>query len=364
MNPHSAQPNASEAQRLDAATHWLLRLREAGASEDDVMRWLEWCDADARNQQAFERVQELWQIAGNLAPEVQRGELRGVPTFLQRMRAYALNSWFGFLESLRDHRPAVAMGVLLIAVVAGAASWSLRGALIWQDVGDHELLAAAVAERVRHAQLSDGSRVQLAAKSTVAVQYTENERSLELKDGEAYFTVAPNAQRPFVVTIGAVRVRAVGTAFNIRRAGERIVVTVAEGTVDVYQDSDDRQPSGGVRVDNRMRVEAGGEVAWDAHAAQAPVVASVNPSDALSWREGRLEYSDEPLGAVIADFNRYSKRQAVFTDDAIKQLRFTGTLMTEVSNEWIHVLPRLFPIMVRERDGVYVIEPLYTPRTG
>jgi transmembrane sensor len=363
MSPHSAQPNASEAQRLDAATHWLLRLREAGASEDDVMRWLEWCDADARNQQAFERVQELWQIAGNLAPEVQRGELRGVPGLLQQIRTYALNSWFGFLESLRDHRPAVAMGVVLIAVVAGAAAWNLRGAMIWQNVGDHELLAAAVAERVRHAQLSDGSRVQLAAKSTVAVQYTENERSLELKDGEAYFTVAPNALRPFVVTIGSVRVRAVGTAFNIRRAGERIVVTVAEGTVDVYQDSP-QLPNDGVRADNRVRVDAGGEVAWDSQAAQAPVVASVNPAEALSWREGRLEYTDEPLGAVIADFNRYSKHQAVFTDDAIKQLRFTGTLMTEVSNEWIHVLPRLFPVMVRERNGTYVIEPLYTPREG
>src|SRR5690606_28196260 len=112
-----------------------------------------------------------------------------------------------------------------------------------------------------------------------------------------------------------------------------------------------------------VRVDAGGEVAWDARARQAPVVASVNPAEALAWREGRLEYTDEPLDAVIADFNRYSKVRAVITDEAIKQLHFSGTLLTEVTGEWIHALPHLFAVRVRENAGTYIIEPLDKTRS-
>lgn len=350
-----APRNLSDAQRLEAASEWLLRLRDERATEDDIMRWVDWCESDPRNQRAFEQAQQFWRVAGGLADEVEQGELRSAPGLGARVRAAVLNSWFGLRESLREHRPAVAMAAAMIAVVAGAAAWNLRGTLVWQEVQDHETVAAVVAERVRHAQLSDGSRVQLAAKSTVAVQYNERERSLELKDGEAYFTVAPNPQRPFVVRVGDVRVRAVGTAFNVRRAGERIVVTVAEGTVDVYQAvSEPNLPAA-----NSVRIQAGSEVAWDARATQAPTVAAVNPAEALSWREGRLEYTEEPLAAVIADFNRYSKRRAVITDDVVKEMRFSGTLLTEVTGEWIHALPRLFPVMVRENEGTYIIEPLY-----
>lgn len=356
MTPRTAQADSGEARRLEAATEWLLRLRDDAASEQDILRWVQWCESDPRNQHAYERAEALWRISGGLAGEVSQGELRCPRRGLvPRMRSALISGRYGLRKSLREHRPSMAIAMLLVAVIAGGGAWNLRGALQWPLTDDNALIAAAVAESVHHAQLSDGSRIQLAAKSTVAVQYTPQERSLELQGGEAYFTVAPNSQRPFVVTVGDIRVRAVGTAFNIRRAGERIVVTVAEGTVDVYQAGAGMAAS--TISERGLRVTAGGEVAWDARATQAPVMAAVDPAEALAWREGRLEYTDEPLAAVIADFNRYSKRPAVISTEAIGHLRFSGTLLTNVTNEWLHALPRLFPVTVREQDGAYIIEP-------
>lgn len=187
--------------------------------------------------------------------------------------------------------------------------------------------------------------MELAPKTSVAVQYTDQQRLLDLQGGEAYFTVAHNRERPFIVQVGKLRVRAVGTAFNVRSAGERVVVTVAEGTVDVYpaaaQPSKTQSQSVTGPMPGAVRVTAGSEVAWTA---SGPVVALVNPANALGWRKGRLDYLNEPLGSAIADINRYSSRPIIIRDPAIDQIVFSGTVMTAATDSWIQALPSLFPI--------------------
>lgn len=338
-----------DARRLEQAADWAALLRD-DAGEEDIVRWLCWCEADPRNQDAFDRVQSFWRVAGGLADEVEDGELHGAVERAQPRRARRRLPSF-----------AVAASVLVAVVVAGALGWNLYERIYWPQVGG-DAVVAATADPVRNAQLPDGSRIQLATRSTVEVNYSERQRFLKLRDGEAYFSVTHNPQRPFVVHIDGVRVRAVGTAFNIRKAGQRTVVTVTQGTVEVYRDGDDRQ----------LRAVAGEQVAWenapeDREARDTPArspapdseikVASVDISEVLAWREGRLEYTDEPLYAVIADFNRYSQRPVEIRGDAIRHLRFSGTLFTDVTKEWLYALPHLFPVTVRKQGDTYVIEP-------
>lgn len=350
---------SDDAQRLEVAAEWADRLRDESASEEEILRWVQWCELDPRNQDAFDRVQAFWRVSGELAQEVRQGELIvGLAPRADPPRNWFAGSWDWLIDLLHVHRHAVTLSALMAALIFGAAVWGLRGALSWPTVADVDLIAAA-AQPVRQAQLSDGSRIQLAAKSTVTVHYSEAQRDLELRDGEAYFLVAPNKHRPFVVAIGDVRVRAVGTAFNIRRAGGRVVVTVAKGIVDVYRvDANGTEITKSPDDDLRqVRVAAGDQVIWNGDNDKSPVVTAVDPAQALAWREGRLEYTDEPLEAVIADFNRYSKRPARIDADAIRKLRFSGTLLTDVTDEWLRALPQLFPVEIREQDGEYMIEP-------
>ena len=341
-----------EAQRLETATEWLMRLRENPDDDEVIVGWVQWCERDPRNQHAFERVQQLWQLSGGLAAEVVAGELTGpVPLALRGWRPHVRRAGFGLRRALRRPAGLAAAALMILVMGTAAGGWQLRGNWAWLPAPtDAEAVVAAPARPVHHAELADGSRMQLAARSTVAVEYSPVLRQLELQAGEAYFTVQSNPQRPFVVKVGAVRVRAVGTAFNVRRAGERIVVTVTEGVVDVFRDAVASEP---------LRVRAGGEVTWETAAANAPVVASVDPAQALAWREGRLEYTDEPLSAVIADFNRYADREVRIVDPRVADMRFSGTLLTRLTGQWLHTLPRLFPIAIREQGDHLVIEALY-----
>lgn len=323
--PGPLKPERGDAQRLEVAAEWVLRLRDETTGEEDILRWMNWCEADPRNQQAFDRAQQLWDISAGLAGEVVDGELIAA----QRPRF----RW-------QDAPPRLAFAAACVLAVAIGTLWLGGGR---DRVHDPNLVATPTGESVHESRLSDGSTLLLAAESVVAVHYSEHERALELQGGEAYFSVAPNPQRPFVVTAGGIRIRAVGTAFNIRRAEDRVVITVAEGTVDVYE-----------RGEAALRVSAGNQLRWGAHQ-RNPVVASVNPASALSWREGRLEYMNEPLSGVIADLNRYSRRKVSIHGDAIGSLRFSGTLLIDSTEEWLHALPGVFPVEVRERGSGYLI---------
>jgi transmembrane sensor len=72
--------------------------------------------------------------------------------------------------------------------------------------------------------LPDGSRITLDADSVLNVQMLPDRRSLQLARGEAYFEVAKDAARPFLVRAGGAVVRAVGTAFDVRMSVDRTVV--------------------------------------------------------------------------------------------------------------------------------------------
>lgn len=346
-----------DAQRLETAADWMLRLRDETASEAEILRWMQWCEADARNQSAFNRVQQVWALSGRLAGEVRNGELVCAGSAPRVEPATQRPAWLDWLNDLAAPRRIVSVGLAGAAVVAIGALWSLRGDLGRPDGAGPA--AVVPAEPVQEARLADGSTVELAAQSTIAVHYSERERALELQGGEAYFSVAPDARRPFIVSAGAIRVRAIGTAFNVRRAGDRVVVTVMHGKVDVYRAGEYADEVTGAAASeggHAVRVSPGSRVIWDA-ASPNPVVASVKPSSALAWREGRLEYTSEPLAAVIADFNRYSKRPVIIRGDAIRSLRFSGTLLTNATEEWLYALPGQFPVRIEEQDDAYVIHP-------
>jgi len=349
-------PNGIDTERMSEAWKWVLRLRDDAVEQDDLAAWLRWYEADERNKEAFEDMQSFWQQAERvaeepnpLAPELWLGELaKPLPA-----KTHGPSSWSGRVSAgrvpvTRRRRKkfflagaALAAGLCALFLVPKWAPFPGNTSAGKVETG----VASALLPPVEEAHLPDGSRIELAPKSQVAVLYSEKQRLLEMQNnGEAFSKVAHNRERPFVVKVGNINVRAVGTAFNIRSAAGRVVVTVTEGTVEVYPSTpkSKAQPIGD-RPPDSVRVKAGSEVIWGANA-QGPVIASVDTSHALSWEQGRLDYINEPLSAAVADINRYSKRRIIVRDAAVGRIVFSGTVLTSDTNTWIRALPTLFPI--------------------
>jgi transmembrane sensor len=83
----------------------------------------------------------------------------------------------------------------------------------------------------------------------------------------------------------------------------------------------------------------------------------VAPGGIAAWREGLLQYRNEPLQSVIADVARYSARDIVIADAAAADLRVTGTVFTNDVESWIQGLEAALPVRaVRMPDGVVRLE--------
>ncbi|MBG0811556.1 FecR domain-containing protein [Methylosinus sp. H3A] len=159
--------------------------------------------------------------------------------------------------------------------------------------------------------LPDGSKVQLGAKSALAVNYAAGKRELTLLEGEAFFDVATDAARPFVVAAAGGTVTALGTAFDIALEETGARVTVAEHKVSVASRGE------------RTLVEEGRQSGFGPVApTSAPVAVAVQ--DATAWRRGKLIFVDRPLGEVVDILARYHRGYVLIPSAAVRKLRVTG----------------------------------------
>lgn len=308
--------NRVDVAELEAAWRWVLRLRDEQATQDDLNEWLRWYQADERHRAAFEEMQSFWHECGKLIDD----EPASVAALLAGRSSVPneplpSNGW-------RRYWPALAASLLIVTATLG-----------WLASSRWTQASQPVAE-VLKTSLPDGSTVDLAARSFVSSRYSDELRLLvmEGQSGEAYFSVAHNPQRPFVVQVGTVRVRALGTAFNVRHADERVVVSVTKGVVEVAT------PGGSVKI------AAGNRIVWNESGDSAPSIAPTTQESTLAWQQGRLEYHNEPLSAVIADVNRYSQQPIAIEDAAAGEILFSGTVFTRATDAWIEALPQVFPV--------------------
>ncbi len=317
MNIQTVPVDTVEARRLEQAADWFLRLREVPAEEAVFIQWMEWCGEDSLNLDAYEEIKQTWSLT--TAAPARAGT------------AAKARRWVV---------PAALAASLLLAVVAGMLFYLRPAGLRLTE----QSLSTPIAMH-SDGLLPDGSKVVLGAASRLSSHFSGARRLVKVERGEAFFDVAKDPQRPFVVEAGDLRVTALGTSFNVRRGVERIVVTVEKGVVEVASSS---APP--------WRAEAGQQVSYSIADGKL-ATADVDPMLATAWQQGVLKYVREPLADVVADLNRYSTRHITISDPALAQQRYTGTVFGNHVDDWLGALETAFPVRVIQEEGWVAIVP-------
>jgi len=196
--------------------------------------------------------------------------------------------------------------------------------------------------------VADGSQVILNTNSAIRVSLTNMERHVELDHGEAYFEVAKDPARPFVVSAGNKRVVAVGTKFSVRRLGNDIQVSVTEGKVRIEE-----EPFlAGAR--ESMSLVAAGNVATTREGSIL-VKHDTGVEESLSWRNGYLTFREDTLRDAVAEFNRYNSRKIVIEDPTVGAIRLSGKFRTTEYEAFVRLLEGGFPIHARRLDHEIVL---------
>lgn len=193
--------------------------------------------------------------------------------------------------------------------------------------GRHETFVAERAE-IRDIRLTDGTQLKLSPQTVVEVTLGNNERRLRLIRGEALFTVAPDATRPFIVGVGDSEVRAIGTVFNIRTVRAETEVTVVEGRIAVTIANEQRSRPTRQLVSAGERIRYGRPVGSNVAVTSSIIEAAqpANISTATDWTRNELSFDGERLADVIAEMNRYGRDDITLLEPALADIPVYGIL--------------------------------------
>lgn len=212
--------------------------------------------------------------------------------------------------------------------------------------------------------LTDGSLVELKDGSRIEVHYSATERRVNLIGGEAHFTVTKNPERPFVVAVEGVAIRAVGTAFNVRLDPAEVDVLVTEGRVEVTGARAASPPAGPAATPPpAATVDAGQRtlvpVERPAPQLEVSAVTSAQMQAALAWQQPRLQFLETPLGEAVAEFNRHAaRRQAprlVLGHPSLAHLPIGGTFRIDNVRGFVRLLEITLQIRAEERGAEIVL---------
>jgi transmembrane sensor len=228
------------------------------------------------------------------------------------------------------------------ALVGGglAASIATVGATVaWRYASDVDLHHTRLGER-RVITLADGSRIHLNTASAVEVAMRKHSRRIRLVKGEALFEVAHDPSRPFLVDAGAARLRAVGTAFNVRIRDTVVELTVTEGVVAVAEDAAD------VHRPDVSKIIAGGGAVIGSGAVAPTALDPAILRQRTAWQDGVIELDGETLAQAVAEFNRYRDPPIIIGDPRLANLRVGGRFEVDEAEKFLIAVEGSFPISV------------------
>jgi transmembrane sensor len=177
-------------------------------------------------------------------------------------------------------------------------------------------------------RLTDNSILHLNTDTALTVRYSHTERLVDIDHGEAFFEVPHEPTRPFRVIAGTANVVAVGTSFDVYREAHSTRVTVTEGRVAVGARDLGSTPLS-VSAGEQVQVSPGSP---PTHATPADF------SRTTAWLRRQIAFDDEPLEAVAAEFNRYSKVPMEITTPELRTLSITGTFSVDDTESFVAFL--------------------------
>jgi transmembrane sensor len=190
--------------------------------------------------------------------------------------------------------------------------------------------------------LPDGTRVTLDVDSAVDVAFTGGRRDVRLLNGRAFFDVAHDRAHPFAVQAGERVVTALGTQFDVRLTPGAVRVVLAQGSVSVVS-----APGGPTAPPVKL---APGQ-AFAAQDGVAGKVSSADVDEALAWKQGVVEFHDQPLSEAIGLLNRYTRAQIVIKDPKVAALRVTGVFKTGDIERFGRSVSQVLPVKMVARDA-------------
>lgn len=345
MSNRYSQPNI-----VEQAIEWHMRMQENDLSLDDHAQFESWLTINSEHTQAYQRIKTLWQKFDDVEPDVIKPILNNTPDFLNAPDF--LNMKKPRKKSLK--KAATALSILLV------------GLMVYQQQKPQQLWVANYQTKIgeqRTITLPDNSTLILDTQTVVELDFTNKQRHIVLKQGELFIQVAKDRNRPLIVSTQNATARALGTQFMVQVSTDKsqsqtltkfqpqTKVAVTESQVEACTSRQWYQ----LKPSQCVTLSAG-----DAINISQQTIAPKQQADVAQitgWVTGKLAFDNQPLSAVIAELQRYSKLelQISATESALNNMRVSGVFPAQDTARSLELLASRLPIQINQIDQKIVI---------
>jgi transmembrane sensor len=292
------------------AALWSVRLHPSAKPSAQTLAVCEnWRSKNVIHEIAWQRAQEFNAKFGVLSPSIGNATLNR-PSLPERRRA---------------------IKALVVAITAAPVGWyAYKNGVIDAFTADHR---TAVGER-KNVQLADGSQIELNTDSAVDVIFSNKQRLLILRRGEAFVKTAKDpsgASRPFLVKTEHGLLRALGTVFSVRTASDVSTVSVFEHAVEVT-----------IPAAPAIIVNQGEQISFSHNEIQRPTPL---PPHADAWKDGLLYAFKTPLSVFTNELSRY-RRGWIRCHPSVAAMQVSGSFQLDDTDHVLQALVATLPIKV------------------
>jgi transmembrane sensor len=327
------------------ACEWISKI-DRGLDNIEVEGFSTWINISEAHRQCLFDVAQTWDDLSIL------NQLTGLVT-IEQMGNHK--------QSMPISRLSIGMAASFVLVCVCFLTLSLTGNR-FDSVDESMLLTLDAETKVgehRVLSLVDGSTIHLNTNSQVFINFTENQRDIQLIKGEAFFDVAHDVKRPFVVSSQEKSVTAVGTAFNVQLTDNddfELLVTDGKVLVKNKQPFDNELSTTTNLLSRDVTTMTVGQKALVTSSDVRQIQLSENQSkQELAWRQGMLVFHGEPLEQALEEISRYTSVHFELADEKVKQRRVAGYFKANDVQGLLFALKNNFNIVYSEQENDTIV---------
>ncbi|HEX7366331.1 MAG TPA: FecR family protein [Pelobium sp.] len=301
------------------------------SSEGENKQIETWLAADAKNQKYLQEMQLIWETSKSL------GSLNLADENI---------AWENFKAKADERKASQAKqnSLYWLKIAASLVLISVVGWLGYQYFKAPEMITIQTAATIDTVILPDGSVVKLNKYSVLNYpdRFKGGKREISLSKGEAFFTITPDAEKPFTIQTNDIKIRVIGTSFNVKCGKNETEVIVATGNVKVTQKNEEINLKPGEKVtayhqNVKLQKQPVEDQLYNYYFTKT-FVANGTPL----WR--LVEVLNEAYGVTI-----------VIKNDKLKNLQLTSTFKNESLDQILVVLQETFNLKISRENKLIII---------
>ena len=341
----------SQNKRFEQAARWLVRSQDRDFSLDDRKMLTEWLKKDPANRAAFEEIGGVWEQVGVLehvfSSEEECVHSKTSIYLHETEKPKNLSDLFSCIFHGRG-RVIMAGGAMLMLVLLCLPV--MKNYFFFEQTETAYTYTTAAGEQ-KSVTLSDGSVLEMNVGSFLSVRMGKHYRQVEMSDGEVFFQVSPDPDRPFEVRTSSGIVQVLGTTFNVKNRRGRVSVDVDHGKVQV---NDNPRGPGDMRIKGTTLVSGQGV---DINASgRLSELRTSNIKHVLAWQHQQAVYKNTPIGEVLHELEHYHNITINLIASELEGKGITGTFDMRNLDETLGAIATAVSLKLnKEADGTIIL---------